>query len=305
MSMGDRVAAMGTDRKHIRAQAKPGREWFRIVNKANKAEVYIYDEIGYWGVTASDFMNSVADLDVTDITLHINSPGGDVFDGIAIYNALKDHPAEVTVVVDALAASAASFIAMAGDKVIMNRNSEMMIHDAMGVCIGQAVDMSQMAELLDRTSDNIATIYATRGGTTREWRDRMRAESWYSAQEAVDAGLADEARDAVDEDAVKVAASWDLTVFNHAGRTDAPDPTDPVEPDEIAPAVSDLGIDTEVLRAALAAEFTPEPSPPIDLETFRAALDLAVLDAPAPPEPTITATPEPASVGTAIKEAMT
>ncbi len=298
---------MTTDRKRIRAQAKPGREWFRIENKAdNEAEVWIYDEIGYWGVTAADFVGQLRDIDASKITLHLNSPGGDVFDGIAIYNALKDHDAEVTVIVDALAASAASFIAMAGDKIIMNRNSEMMIHDAMGVCIGQAVDMSAMAELLDRTSDNIATIYAARGGTTREWRDRMRAESWYSATEAVEAGLADEARDAADEDAEKIAASWDLTIFNHTGRTDAPDPADPPEVDEIAPAVSDVAIDTEVLRAALAAEFVEEPSPPIDLETFRAALDLAVLDAPAPPEPKATAkTPEPASVGTAIKEAMT
>jgi ClpP class serine protease len=127
------------------------------------------------------------------IELHINSPGGDVWDGIAIYNALCNHPASVLSYVDGIAASAASFIAQAGGKVSIARNGTMMIHDAEGICIGNAADMTEMADLLDKASNNIADIYAQRCSTVLQWRKAMKATSWYVGQEAVDAGLADEA----------------------------------------------------------------------------------------------------------------
>jgi len=154
----------------------------------------LMDEIGYWGVTAQDFVDELLAIDAATIELHINSPGGDVFDGVAIMNAIADHPATVNVVIDGLAASAASYIALAGDSVKMNRASQMMIHDAAGMCWGNAADMETMKDLLDRVSDTIAGIYADRAGEdTEHWRDLMRAETWYSAVEAVEAGLADEA----------------------------------------------------------------------------------------------------------------
>src|SRR5690606_8034659 len=103
------------------------------------------------------------------------------------------HQAHVTVIVDSLAASIASVIAMAGDRVVMAKNATMMIHDGHGLSIGNAADMREMADLLDKVSDNIASVYAERaGGDVAEWRERMRAETWYSADEAVSAGLADE-----------------------------------------------------------------------------------------------------------------
>lgn len=104
--------------------------WFRMQASAdNQVEIYIYDEIGYWGVTARQFVNDLKALgDVTHINLHINSPGGDVFDGIAIFNALKHHGASITVHIDGLAASMASVIAMVGNPVIMPENTMMMIH---------------------------------------------------------------------------------------------------------------------------------------------------------------------------------
>ena len=154
-------------------------DWFRIVNKknSNQADVYIYDEIGFWGTNASDFVQEIKDLDVDKINLHLNSPGGQVFDGLAIYNSLKQHDAEVHVFVDALAASAASFIAQAGDTITMARNARMMIHDGIGICIGNESDMLETAQLLSDISDNIADIYAYRaGGTVEEWRDLMREE---------------------------------------------------------------------------------------------------------------------------------
>lgn len=169
-------------------------DWYRIVNKAQSraATIMIYDEIGFYGVAAADFVKEVNALDVDTIEVQINSPGGDVFDGIAIYNALKNHAARVTTRVDGIAASAASFIAQAGDERVMTRNGQMMIHDAAGLCIGNAADMQQMVDLLNKASDNIADIYAQASGIPAEkWRASMLAETWYSADEAVASGLAD------------------------------------------------------------------------------------------------------------------
>src|SRR3546814_252864 len=118
--------------KNFRPTGKVG-NWFEIKNVApDVAQVYIYDEIGLWGVTASDFAAELRGVTANTIDLHISSPGGDVFDGLAILNSLRQHKATVNVVVDGIAASAASFIAMAGDTVKMAPQSVMMIHDASG-----------------------------------------------------------------------------------------------------------------------------------------------------------------------------
>jgi len=147
---------------------------------------------GWFGMTAVDFIEELKAVESAKIDLHLNSPGGEVFDAVAIYNSLVQHDAEVTVYVDGLAASAASFIAQSGDTVIMQKASTMMIHDASGMAWGNAKDMADTANILNKISDNIASIYAERtGGTTEEWRAFMQEEIWYTAKEAVDAGLAD------------------------------------------------------------------------------------------------------------------
>lgn len=187
---------------------------------ANSADVYIYAEIGGWfGIWADEFIDVISKLDVETINLHINSPGGSIFDGVAIYNALVSHKARIVVSVDSLAASAASFIAQAGDEIIMRRASTMMIHDgSMGV-YGDAAYLRQNAEILDKLSNNIASIYAYRaGGTVEEWRATMIGEAWYTAEEAVEAGLADN----VEGDGKSPEDNWDLSAFNHAGRAAAP-----------------------------------------------------------------------------------
>lgn len=174
-------------------EGQTGRGWYTITNLSKaETEIFLYDEIGMWGITAGDFINELRDIKAGTISLRINSPGGDVFDGIAIYNAVSRHPATVNVFIDGIAASAASFIAMAGDTVTMMPHSQMMIHEAHGLVIGPAADMRKMADILDKSSDNIASIYAEKaGGTIEEWRAKMSAETWFSDQEAVDAGLAD------------------------------------------------------------------------------------------------------------------
>jgi ATP-dependent protease ClpP protease subunit len=204
-----------------RARKEVPRSWYGITNKADSAQVHIYAEIGAWGITADAMCKELSALDAKAIDVRINSPGGDVFDGIAIHNALASHPATINVHVDGVAASIASVIAMAGDKVTMARGSQMMIHEGHTVAVGAAADMRKQADLLDTVSDTIARFYAERaGGTVGDWRNRMRCETWYSAEEAVQAGLADEV--AVPSRTIK--ATWDLSVFNYAGRRHAPAP---------------------------------------------------------------------------------
>lgn len=208
---------------------QPSESWFRMEASADKksADLYIMDEIGgWWGVTAQDFVKELMALDAEQINLHLNSPGGDVFDGVAIYNALRLHSAKVTVYVEGLAASAASFIAQAGDEVVMLRGSMMMIHDASTIAWGDEKTMVDTASILSKISNSIADVYAQRaGGTMESWRDIMREEAWYTPEEAVAAKLADSV-DATENTAAqdKVSDAWDLKIFNFSGRDKAPDP---------------------------------------------------------------------------------
>lgn len=207
------------------------RPWFRVearaaadpVGETSSADVYIYDEIGesWWGgISPKALIDEITALDVDTLRVFINSPGGAAWDGIAIMNALRRHKARVEVTVDALAASAASLIAMAGDRIIMNRGSELMIHDASGLAYGNAETMEETAAILHKLSDSYADTYAARAGGDREqWRAAMQAETWYTAEEAVAAGLADEWVDAPAAD-----ASFDLSRFHFAGRAHAPAP---------------------------------------------------------------------------------
>jgi len=201
----------------------------RVTNSGDTAKVFILGDIGGWdGVQARDLLSELEGITSNKIELHLNSYGGDVFEGTTIFNALRDHPATVTTYVDGVAASAASFIAMAGDRIIMSRGSQMMIHDAMGACIGNAAEMRKFEALLDRTSNNIAELYASRaGGTAEQWRERMRAETWYNAAEAVKAGLADEASgadEASPQDAMRNQHSALLNKFKYQDRAQAPAP---------------------------------------------------------------------------------
>lgn len=203
--------------------------WYAIRNadgSQGPAQVYIYDEIGFWGTNAKRFVDDLNSIRANAIDLHVNSPGGDVFDAVAIHAALRNHPATVTAHIDALAASAASFIVQAADQIVMGRSATMMIHDAAGFAIGNAEDMRKLADLLDKMSNTIAGIYADKaGGPLADWRGQMQAETWYNADEAVTAGLADivasvepAAADGVPQN------SWDLSMFRYPGRAGAPAP---------------------------------------------------------------------------------
>lgn len=204
------------------------------------ATLRLYDPVdswgGWWGVSAKEFAETLDNLgSVDEIRLHINSPGGEVWEGIAIKNLLRAHPARVVSVVDGLAASIASVIAVGGsNEVVMGEHTELMIHDAWGLCVGNAGDMRDLADRLDKVSDNIATIYRQRaGGTVEDWRANMLAETWYSAEEAVNVGLADRV-EGVDDDAAKNA--FDLSMFRYGGRASAPAPTHTPEREDLTEA---------------------------------------------------------------------
>lgn len=207
------------------------------------AKMYIYGPIdswgGPWGVSASEVAQALTELPAgtTDIELHLNSPGGEVFEAVAILNLLRDHSARVTAKVDGLAASAASFLAAGADELIMGRNTELMIHDAWGIAIGNAADMRQYADLLDRVSNDAADVYAAKaGGAQQDWRDYMLKESWFNAEEAVAVGLADSVAgtDSTSEDGAAAARFDTAALFQYADRAHAPTPA-PV-PKATAPA---------------------------------------------------------------------
>lgn len=167
--------------------------WYSIEAKGETAQVWLYDEIGAWGIGAKDFIAELSGVKAKTIDLHVNSPGGEVFDGTAIYNALRRHPAKVTTYIDGLAASIASVIALAGDRVVAAANSLYMIHNPHGLVVGEAGDMRRTADLLDKVRETMVGTYAAK---TKKGEDEIRAlldaESWFTAAEAVEAGFVDE-----------------------------------------------------------------------------------------------------------------
>ncbi len=229
-------------------------------------ELLVYEDIGenYWtggGVTAKTVKQQLdAAGPFQRISLRVNSPGGDAFEGVAIYNLLRAQKKPIAVAVDGIAASAASIIAMAGDTILMGSNAMMMIHNAWSNCTGYADDMRKMADTLDKVSAAVAQTYIDRAGmTAEEAKKLMDAESWLGAQECVDLGLATGIADDNDgdEDAMALAASFQalkkLNKLPEALKARKADPN-PV-PEPAAPAAKQ----------------------PVDLSAYEAELELLTL----------------------------
>lgn len=179
------------------------------------AEVWIYGDIGesWWGesVEAKTFVRELAAIDAAEIFVRINSYGGSVSDGLAIYNALKRHPASIRVSVDGVAVSIASLIAMAGDTVEMAENALFMVHAPWGGAVGNAQDMRAYADLLDKYAESMVASYAAKTG--RDTAELLALltdgeDHWYSADEAREMGFVDEV-----VSALPIAASFDLSRF--------------------------------------------------------------------------------------------
>lgn len=192
--MIDLSAALGRAER-VRALAGPPSDalsWRIVMATPTRADVYLYGAIDGWDVDGARLAQEIRSLTVDAIDLRVNSPGGDVFDGISVYAALMQHSATVTAHIDGLAASAASFIVQAAPIRNIVKPGRMMVHDARGGAWGPPRVLRQGADILDAVSDDMAGIYADRaGGTVASWRRTMAEDTWYSSAEAVSAGLAD------------------------------------------------------------------------------------------------------------------
>lgn len=187
-----------------------------VTAEAAPTVLELYDEIGMWGITAKDFRDQLKGI-TGDFTLRINSPGGNVFDGIAIFNDILSHKGKVRVEIPGLAASIASVIAMAGNEIVVGPNAFFMIHNAMTGVRGNRHDMREAAGVLEQIDEAIARTYVGRTKVgIRAIKEMMDGETWLSAKDAVDKGFADALMTAAEPDeADAVTAKFDLTgVFN-------------------------------------------------------------------------------------------
>jgi ATP-dependent Clp protease protease subunit len=186
--------------------------WYNINSKASKVvDVYIFDEIGMGGVNAQGFIEEIKSFKDSPMNLHINCVGGDVFDGMAIYNIIKKRTATTTVYIEGIAASMGSVIALAADKVVMAENSLFMIHNAWGGAMGEAKEMKKTAKLLDKISGEIADIYVKKTKLPYDKvKEMMDEETWLNAEEALELGFIDSI-----SDAIKVAAKYDVSKFKN------------------------------------------------------------------------------------------
>jgi ATP-dependent protease ClpP protease subunit len=283
-----------------------GKTWFRFENIENAdssdcTDLYIYDEIGGWGVYSTDLIRELMRVTTAKVRVRINSPGGDVFEGLAIHNALSVLPAEVETYVEGHAASAANFIALAGTTRTYAKYSMGMAHNPSSGMWGEADDLRKMADLLDKVRDQLVKLYSDATGLDRdEWEALLRAETWFTAEEAVEFGLATR----IDESAEKVTNAWDYSkVYNYAGRDKAPAPRHKVTnsaratpPAKIYPVVGEAG--PELVYPLAENPLAPVPAPStavpssqdetgtqerepdqgalFDAEAFRVAMQIAV-----------------------------
>lgn len=203
-----------------RATERPRSELPAVSIDGATATIRLFDAIDswgeWWGLSAKEFAATIDALppSVTTIELLINSPGGEVYDGVAIVNMMRAHRARIVAVVQGIAASAASFIACAADETIMAPNSTLMIHNAWGMCVGNADEMVTYAALLEKLDGDMATIYTTKSAKpVEEVRGWMSAETFFTAEEAVAAGLADSvsATSTTNDDTSPAEARWSPT----------------------------------------------------------------------------------------------
>mgnify|MGYP000748237337 CR=1 FL=1 len=210
-----------------------GKGVFKAEASPTEATVYLYDaivntpdEAAYFGgVDPKTFIDSIKAIDAPVINVRINCPGGSVFAGRAMEQALREHPAKVIAHVDGYSASAASFLMMAADEIVMASGAMVMIHKAWTMAYGNANDLIQTADLLDKIDSTLVDTYAARTlQDPKQIQDWMAAETWFTAQEAVDAGFADSIA------ATKAKAQWDMSAYAKAVPIEPePEPT-PEEP---------------------------------------------------------------------------
>ncbi len=274
-------------------------------------DLYLYDDIEPG--MAAKFVAELKKVDSGEITLHVNSYGGDVFEGLTMMHSLRSHPATVTAIVEGVAASAASFIAVGGaDRVVMREGTRMMVHNALSIAMGNADEMDKISSRLRSTSTDIAAIYAERSGRdAAEWQSAMDLETWFNADEAVAAGLADavESGRVEREPVLAVAGSRMMNQFR--GRRGSP-PAALLNHPEGGERSDDMSLTKEDIVAIIRAEFSNfrneavavsgevEVTYPADVKivpTERIKVEPIVGDKPAEGEEGVEAAPVDAELG--------
>ncbi|QLS00492.1 head maturation protease, ClpP-related [Enterobacter roggenkampii] len=246
-------------------EAAPTRSWYRIQaktepNQPTSIEVLIYDEIGLWGISAARFIDELKAMDDgrAQITIAINSPGGDVFDGFAIHNALLRLGERCTVRIDGLAASAASVIACGGHHVVMAANAMLMIHNPWTFTYGTAQDLRKTADMMDKARDGILAAYRRKAPAIEDAAliQMLDEETWLNADEALALGLVDLIGEAVALQACRGSTNV-LARFKHP-------------PDALLSASAEVA-PAPVTESEAATEPSPDPTP----DTARLARNVA------------------------------
>jgi ATP-dependent Clp protease protease subunit len=191
--------------------------WYAIKAAAeggDTAEVHILDQIGYWGVNAKEFLTEFRALKAPNVKLYINSPGGSVFEALAIFNGMRNSGRRIEVHVLGIAASAASYIAMAGDKIVMPANTMMFVHNPINAVYGNAEEMREMADILDKIGASLTATYAKRfKGEEKALTELLAAESYLTAAECLEYGFCDEVTEEI-----TATASFDVESLPEAAR---------------------------------------------------------------------------------------
>jgi len=188
------------------------REWYKIKNKLSEvSDIYLFNDIGTFGITAQSFIDEIKEYEDRELNIHINSLGGEVFEGMAIYSIIQRRTSKTTVYIEGIAASIASVIALAADEVIMSENSLLMIHNAWGGTQGEAKDMRKQAEILEKITNEIAEVYGKKTKIPyNEIVEMMDEETWLTAEEAVALGFVDSI-----SEPIQVAAKYDVSKYKN------------------------------------------------------------------------------------------
>ncbi len=211
-----------------------GRGMFKAEASGNEATIYLYDVIvadDYWGgVGAQSFVKELNSISADTIHLRINCPGGDVFAARAMEQAIREHGSKVIAHIDGYAASAASYMALAADEVVIAPGGFFMIHKAWTVAFGNSNDLLDTAALLDKIDGSLVDTYARETGNDKaQIADWMAAETWFTAEEAVQFGFAD----SIAEASPRASASWNLSAYSGA-----PQPPTPIVPEDHVPSAN-------------------------------------------------------------------
>lgn len=220
----------------------------KINNLSNDTtEILLYGVVDAFEISANAVANELKNIRTPNIVVGLNSPGGDVFEGVAIHNLFKNHSAHIEMRIDSLAASIMSFIALAGDKISISDNAFIMIHEVSSGVLGTAKDMRDQADTIDKIQAMLITSYATRTGESEEnILNLMTAETWFSAEEAIEIGLADEIHTTQ-----SVENSFDLSIFNNVPKI-LKNTNKKRSPKVLERALRDVGLSNKEAKAVLA-----------------------------------------------------